>query len=83
MGFRHAPVMKSPISLDPRLRRWLWGALFVLVGLYVLYLVAGNLFLNTSIGPSTINRKPDKFQMHWDSGSTWWPGQVSVSDVNT
>ena len=73
--------MKLPSSLNSRWLRWLWRVLLALVGLYALYLVAGNLFLNTPIGPSTINRKPEKFQMHWDSGSTWWPGQVSLSGV--
>ena len=73
--------MKLPSSLNSRWLRWLWRVLLALVGLYALYLVAGNLFLNTPIGPSTINRKPEKFQMHWDSGSTWWPGQISLSGV--
>ncbi len=49
--------------------------------LYVLYLIAGNLFLNTSLGHSAVNRKPEKFQMQWSSGSTWWPGRVSLSEV--
>ena len=73
--------MKPPISFSPRLQRWSWRMLLVVVGVYALYLVAGNVFLNTSIGPSTINRKPDKFQMHWEGGSTWWPGRVSLSGV--
>ena len=73
--------MKLPLSLAPGLQRWLWRMLLAVIGVYALYLVAGNLFLNTSIGPSTINRKPDKFQMHWHSGSTWWPGRVSLSGV--
>lgn len=59
----------------------MWRALAALVLLYVLYLVAGNLFLNTSLGRDTVNRKPEKFQMHWSSGSTWWPGHVSLSEV--
>ena len=73
--------MKLSLPLNSRLRRWSWRVLLVVVSLYALYLLAGNVFLNTSIGPSTINRKPDKFQMHWESGSTWWPGQVSLSGV--
>ena len=73
--------MKPPISVSPRLQRWSRRMLLVVVGVYALYLVAGNVFLNTSIGPSTINRKPDKFQMHWEGGSTWWPGRVSLSGV--
>lgn len=73
--------MKLSISLDLKWQRRLWRVLLAVVAVYALYLVAGNVFLNTSIGPSTINRKPDKFQMHWDSGSTWWPGRVSLSGV--
>ena len=49
---------------------WPWGATAALLLLYALYLVAGNLFLNTSLGPSAVNRKPEKFQMQWASGST-------------
>ena len=61
--------------------RWAWRTVFGLVGLYVLYLVAGNVFLNTSLGPRAVNRTPEKFELHWAGGSTWWPGRVSVSDV--
>lgn len=72
--------MKLPYA-SHRYGRWAWRAVFGLVGLYMLYLFAGNLFLNTSLGPWAVNRKPQKFEIHWASGSTWWPGQVSVSDV--
>ena len=64
-----------------RYGRWAWRALFAVAGAYALYLVAGNVFLNTSLGPWAVNRKPEKFQIHWAGGSTWWPGRVSVSDV--
>lgn len=70
-----APLSKR--RLVSRVRR----LLIALVAVYVLYLIAGNLFLNTSLGPSAINRKPEKFQMQWASGSTWWPGRVSLSEV--
>ena len=72
--------MKLPYA-SHRYGRWAWRALFGLVGLYALYLIAGNVFLNTSLGPWAVNRKPDKFEIHWAGGSTWWPGRVSVSDV--
>ncbi|RYE70928.1 MAG: hypothetical protein EOO80_22610, partial [Oxalobacteraceae bacterium] len=64
-----------------RASRWAWRLLVPLLVAYALYLLAGNVFLNTSLGPSTINRAPVKFQMHWAGGSTWWPGRVSLSDV--
>ena len=54
---------------------------FALVATYALYLMAGNVFLNTSLGERTLNRKPDRFQMRWASGHTWWPGRVSLREV--
>ncbi|MEO7013969.1 MAG: hypothetical protein ABI127_06620, partial [Dokdonella sp.] len=59
------------------LRRLLWAAL-AFIGIY---LVAGNLFLNTSIGPWAINHKPEKFQLHWSHGVTWWPGSAKLWNV--
>lgn len=73
--------MDTSLTLRDRVLKYLRWILLALLAVYVLYVVAGNLFLNTSIGPSTINRKPEKFQMHWASGSTWWPGRVSLSKV--
>ena len=61
--------------------RWTGWALLAPVVLYVLYLLAGNLFLNTSLGHAALNRQPEKFQMRWARGSTWWPGRVSLSGV--
>ncbi len=73
--------MDSPPLKRNHVLRWVRRVLVGLVVVYVLYLVAGNLFLNTSLGQGTVNRKPEKFQMHWNSGSTWWPGHVSLSNV--
>ncbi len=53
-------------------------ALAGVLALYALYLVAGNVFLNTSLGESAINRKPERFRMHWSGGTTWWPGRVTL-----
>ena len=61
--------------------RWLAGTLVALLATYVLYLVAGNVFLNTSLGEQAVNRKPDRFRMQWASGRTWWPGRVSLRGV--
>jgi len=70
----------SPVTKRRRLR-WTGRALLVPVVLYALYLVAGNLFLNTSLGHAALNRQPEKFRMQWTRGSTWWPGRVSLSGV--
>lgn len=61
--------------------RWLVRGLVALAATYALYLAAGNVFLNTALGERVVNRKPDRFQMHWASGHTWWPGHVSLRDV--
>ena len=61
--------------------RWLTRGLIALAATYALYLLAGNVFLNTALGEQAVNRKPDRFQMHWASGHTWWPGRVSLREV--
>ena len=61
--------------------RWLARGLIALAATYALYLVAGNVFLNTALGEQAVNRKPDRFQMRWASGHTWWPGRVSLREV--
>lgn len=58
--------------------RWAARLLLALLALYVAYLLVVNVLLNTALGPSLINRKPEKFQMHWQGGSSWWPGRVAL-----
>lgn len=58
-------------------RRVITGLLIVLT----VYLIAGNIFLNTGIGPWAINRKPERFSLQWSHGLTWWPGQVALWNV--
>ncbi|MDG2526124.1 hypothetical protein P6166_12235 [Stenotrophomonas sp. HITSZ_GD] len=70
--------------LRPRwnaLPRWLRGSLLAVVSLYLLYLLAANLFLNTGLAPWAINRKPERFTLHWDRAVSWWPGRVDVHGV--
>ncbi|AWV07122.1 hypothetical protein C9I47_1421 [Lysobacter maris] len=52
----------------------------VLAAAYLVYLLLGNLFLNTALAPWAINRKPERFQLHWQAGLTAWPGQVLLWD---
>ncbi|MGB0132434.1 hypothetical protein [Dokdonella sp.] len=59
------------------LRRTAWFFL----GFIAVYLVAGNVFLNSPIGEWAINRKPEKFQLHWSHGVTWWPGYATLWNV--
>lgn len=63
-------------TLPTPLRRLLW-----LLGLlYVLYLIAANVFLNTA-ALGQINRKPETFQAQWKWAWTAWPGQIHAHDV--
>lgn len=61
--------------------RWLRRLLVALAALYLLYLLAANVFLNTPLGPSALNRQPERFQMQWASGHSWWPGRVTLREV--
>lgn len=51
------------------------------VALFATYLIAGNVFLNTGLGPWAINRKPERFALVWSHGVTWWPGFVAMWNV--
>lgn len=62
----------------PRLLRGVFGAA---LGVIALYLIAGNVLLNTTLGPELVNRKPEKFTLAWSGGVTWWPGFVTLWNV--
>lgn len=65
------------------MRRTLRRLATIALAVLATYLVAGNLFLNTAIGPWAINRKPERFAMQWSHGLTWWPGHVALWNVET
>jgi hypothetical protein len=59
------------------LRRLIWAT----VALALLYLLAANVFLNTAIGPQVVNRKPERFSLHWQRGLSLYPGHVVLWDA--
>lgn len=59
------------------LRRLGWSV----VGLYLLYLLAANVFLNAGFGPGLVNRKPERFRMEWQHGYSLFPGAVTLWNV--
>ncbi|KAF1689002.1 hypothetical protein CSC64_13245 [Pseudoxanthomonas koreensis] len=61
--------------------RWLRRTVWTLLVAYGVYLLLGNLFLNTPLGTWTANRKPEKFQAQWGPAVTLFPGHVVVRDV--
>jgi hypothetical protein len=70
--------------IPKRVQRWPrpWRvALLSLLALYALYLVAGNVFLNTPLFDAVTNRKPEKFSMQTGPALTLLPGQAVVWNI--
>jgi len=70
--------------LSARFQRWprpLRLTTIVLAALYLLYLVAGNLFLNTPLFDAVTDRKPEKFHMDTGAAVTLLPGHVIAWNV--
>lgn len=61
--------------------RWLLVLVAIPVGLELLYLLAANLFLSTSLADRAINRKPEKLLVTYDSAWSPWPGEVRVEGL--
>lgn len=64
--------------MKPSTRTWLKRILLVCLGLALLYPLAANLFLGTSLGPRVLNRRPQTFQVTWDRAWSLYPGDVRV-----
>lgn len=71
---REPDLMRSPPAPWRRLL-WLLGVL------YVIYLIAGNIFLNSPLAPTEVNRKPQVFHAQWAWAWTLWPGQIHAHDL--
>ncbi|GMV31969.1 MAG: hypothetical protein AMXMBFR59_40940 [Rhodanobacteraceae bacterium] len=59
------------------LRRIGW----LLAAVFALYLVAANVFLNARFAPDIVNRKPERFSLHWERGLSMYPGHVRLWGV--
>ena len=46
------------------------------VAIYVLYLIAANVFLNSALGERAFNQRPERFQIHWTRAMSLYPGHV-------
>lgn len=64
-----------------RWQRWLRRAAMAALLAYAAYLLLGNVFLNTPVAHSLVNRQPQKFHMQWARAYTLWPGRVALRDV--
>jgi hypothetical protein len=64
------------MPLIPNVRSWTRRLVQGAFLLAALYLLAANLFLLPSIGPSLISRRPERFSLGWQSAWSLWPGEV-------
>lgn len=69
------PLLAHPGHGAARLLRL---AARIVLPLYAMYLLAGNLLLNTPVGHRLANPKPEKAQVGWDRALTIIPTQVQV-----
>lgn len=69
-----------PDATSSPVRTWARRIILTLVGIEVFWLVIGNLFLFTPLGPKTINRHPERWSVNWGSAWTPWPGRVITKD---
>ncbi len=67
--------------MSRRPRRRLRLVVFALLGVWALYVLAVNVFLNTSLASKAINRRPAKFTLGWDSGWSIIPGRIHLSTL--
>lgn len=76
---------RAPRPPPPRWQRWLKklaiGLAIALVGLYVLYLVVGNVLLKTRVIRNAVSAWPSR-SFEYGSAYTLWPGIVHVRDVH-
>lgn len=72
---RHDPKPMRALPASARRLLWLSGVL------YALYLIGGNLFLNSPLAAAVVDRKPDAFHAQWAWAWTLWPGQIRAHDL--
>lgn len=73
--------MNLPPERRAQALRWSRRAGLLLLACYALYLLAGNVFLNSGFGHGLLNRKPEAFTMEWSGARTLWPGRVTLREV--
>ena len=70
--------------IPERVRRlpWPWRtALLWFLAIYAVYLLAGNVFLNTPLFETVVNRKPEKFTLRTGPALTLLPGHAIVWNI--
>jgi hypothetical protein len=68
-------VSKTPV------RRWLVGIAIACIAFELAYLVAAHFMLKGDTLTRLINKKPEKMQITWTSARSWFPGFVTVDEL--
>jgi len=66
--------------MSPRWKTWLRRVALALAAAELLYLVAANVFLNSSVA-GVINTRPERLSVEWDGGWTVLPGLARLHGV--
>ncbi|WP_394845912.1 hypothetical protein LZC95_00430 [Pendulispora brunnea] len=79
--------MKRREAANPKKHRPLWrrllrGGLTLAASLWVLYAVAMNVFLSTSLFDKVINQDPESIDIHYRRGWSFWPGHIHARDLS-
>lgn len=61
-----------------RTGRAIFVILVAAVAVELAWVVGMNLFINSPLLATLINRKPEKMRIQWESARTWWPGDLRV-----
>src|SRR6266545_4703906 len=69
------------MHLLPKVRSWIRRLVLGAAFLAALYLIAANLFLLPSVGPSLISRRPERFRLGWRTAWSLWPGEVRFTGL--
>ena len=62
----------------PASRQRAIGLLRIALLLVALYLVLVNALINSPLAETLVNRKPERFQLHWDRALMLWPGHITL-----
>lgn len=66
----------------PSLRKRIRRVIVVLVGVWIVYVAAVHIALRSDFVRDAINRKPDRFFMEWQAGTSLFPGFFRLKGVS-
>lgn len=68
--------------MPSKLRKWIYITTGIVLGLVLVYPVAGNLLLYSGALENIISKKPEKLKIKWDNAWTLIPGRINIEGFN-